>query len=126
MFCRTVRIPLQINTPRFLVRIGNKLGRLSINGKDLSVRFPDAFNNAIKGLCFLLLPYFVKVRFKIVVFLVKKSMNIMVWISLIVGLQIVVVFSLFLVFSGGCDKMPAAEWVKVWPRSCFESHQRQC
>jgi len=44
-----VKIPLNIKFPSQLIRLAKKLGKLSINGRDMSVRFPEAVNTAIEG-----------------------------------------------------------------------------
>lgn len=49
-FFRTVKIPFQIHSPVFLMLIARKLSSLNINGRDMSVRFPDAFNKAVEGI----------------------------------------------------------------------------
>ncbi|XP_060589458.1 uncharacterized protein LOC132744692 isoform X2 [Ruditapes philippinarum] len=42
-----VRLPFEITTPTFLIRVAFRLGNLHIDGRDMSVKFPDAFNQAV-------------------------------------------------------------------------------
>ncbi|XP_053382107.1 uncharacterized protein LOC123564120 [Mercenaria mercenaria] len=46
--CGFVRLPLGITTPTFLIRVAYRLGNLHIDGRDMSVKFPEAFNNAVE------------------------------------------------------------------------------
>ncbi|KAL4240253.1 hypothetical protein ACF0H5_001047 [Mactra antiquata] len=43
-----VRIPFEIRTPNYLIKVASILGNLHIDGKNMSVTFPDAFNKALE------------------------------------------------------------------------------
>ncbi|WAQ96569.1 hypothetical protein MAR_029259 [Mya arenaria] len=42
-----VRVPFQIQTPMKLIKVAGALSSLNINGRDMSMRFPDSFNKAV-------------------------------------------------------------------------------
>ncbi|KAH3871033.1 uncharacterized protein LOC127868394 [Dreissena polymorpha] len=46
--CGYVRLPFEVSSPSILVKISNKLSDLNINGRDMSVKFPEAFNKAVQ------------------------------------------------------------------------------
>ena len=48
-FFRYVRIPFEIKTPNFFITIHDKLATLRIDGRDMSVKFPEQFNIALNG-----------------------------------------------------------------------------
>ena len=48
-FCSYVRIPFEIKTPSFFITIHDKLATLRIDGRDMSVKFPEQFNIALNG-----------------------------------------------------------------------------
>jgi len=46
---RNVRIPFSIDNPAFLLNVASNLGSLNINGRDMSMKFPESFNKAVEG-----------------------------------------------------------------------------
>ncbi|KAH3869278.1 uncharacterized protein LOC127867971 [Dreissena polymorpha] len=46
--CGYVRLPFKVSWPSRLVKISDKLSDLNINGRDMSVKFPEAFNKAVQ------------------------------------------------------------------------------
>ncbi|XP_052275247.1 uncharacterized protein LOC127874738 isoform X2 [Dreissena polymorpha] len=46
--CGFVRLNFEVLFPSILVEISDKLSDLNINGRDMSVKFPEAFNKAVK------------------------------------------------------------------------------
>lgn len=50
-FYRYVRIPFEIRSPQFFILIHDKLATLKIDGRDMSVKFPEQFNIALNGKC---------------------------------------------------------------------------
>lgn len=46
--CGFVRIPFKLRSPKVLVQIADRLGSLRIDGRDMSVKFPEVFQNALK------------------------------------------------------------------------------
>ena len=46
-----MRIPFEIKTPNFFILIHDKLAKLRIDGRDMSVKFPEQFNIALNGKC---------------------------------------------------------------------------
>ena len=45
-----MRIPFEIRTPGFFILIHEKLATLRIGGRDMSVKFPEQFTTALKGM----------------------------------------------------------------------------
>ncbi|KAH3699577.1 uncharacterized protein LOC127860094 isoform X2 [Dreissena polymorpha] len=46
--CGYVHLPFEVSSPSILVNISDKLSALNINGRDMSVKFPEAFNKAVQ------------------------------------------------------------------------------
>ena len=48
---RYVKMPLKIRSPNFFILIHKKLSSLRIDGRDMSVKFPEQLNIALNGKC---------------------------------------------------------------------------
>ena len=47
--CRYVKMRFEVTTPQFFVLVYNKLTNLNINGRNMSVKLPEQFEETLRG-----------------------------------------------------------------------------